>query len=66
MSWSLYGELPAILTCKEVAHYLRVSEKTVQRLCRMGRLKAIPMAGALRFKREAVLDFTDPPRGPRP
>ena len=47
--------LPApLLTIGDVAAYTRVSEKTIRRAIRAGRLRAFNLPGGLRFRVEAV------------
>ncbi len=52
-----------MLTIKEVASYLSVSERTVSRLARAGRLRAISIGGSIRFHAVDVDRFA---QGPAP
>ncbi len=44
-----------ILTLKEVAEYLKLTEKTAYRLAAEGKLPGFKVGGSWRFKREDVL-----------
>lgn len=44
--------LESALTVRDVAHYLRVNEKTVYRLTQRGELPGFKVAGAWRFQRD--------------
>ena len=52
-------QLPDLMTVEEVAEQLRVSDETVHRWARLGRLPFIPLGGTgpKRFKRQVVNDF---------
>jgi excisionase family DNA binding protein len=43
-----------LLTAREVAKILRISDESVYRLCRKGRLKATRVGGLWRIPRESV------------
>lgn len=43
-----------ILTLKEVAYYLKLTEKTAYRLAAEGKLPGFKVGGSWRFKREDV------------
>ena len=48
-----------ILTIKEVAEYLKLSEKTAYRLASDGKLPGFKVGGSWRFKREDVLAWIE-------
>lgn len=48
------GQLPELLTVAEVAEALRLSDETVHRWCRQGRLAYINVLGVKRFRREDI------------
>lgn len=51
------GFLPALLSSKEAARILGVSERTVTRMCEQGKLKAVKVMSLWRINRDALLDF---------
>lgn len=51
------GTLPALLSSKEAAGVLGVSERTVTRMCEQGKLKAVKVMSLWRINRDALLDF---------
>jgi excisionase family DNA binding protein len=70
------GSAPApLLTIRDVVAYTRVSEKTVRRAVRDGKLRAFRLPGGLRFRLQDVETWVDsfavqpdpaPERGRRP
>ena len=48
-----------ILTLKEVAEYLKLTEKTAYRLAAEGKLPGFKVSGSWRFKREDVLQWIE-------
>jgi excisionase family DNA binding protein len=48
-----------ILTLKEVAEYLKLTEKTAYRLAAEGKLPGFKVGGSWRFKREDVLKWIE-------
>ncbi len=49
------GQVPELLTVGEAAEAFRVTEETVRKWARQGRLKAIPMPTRIkRFRREDI------------
>lgn len=49
--------ITSINTVKQVADYLGVSEETVRRLTRNGKLRKIKLLGKTRITREALQEF---------
>jgi len=63
---------PEVMTTAEVAEYLRLSQRTVQKLARKGKLPGIKLEGRWRFDRRAIEELlrrgtrlTRPPGRPR-
>lgn len=56
---------PTILTAKEAAAILRVSPATVVRLCRSGKLRALPIPGRILLTADTLRTFVAAPREPR-
>ena len=48
-----------ILTLKEVAEYLKLTEKTAYRLAAEGKLPGFKVGGSWQFKREDVLTWIE-------
>lgn len=48
---------PEILTIEETAEFLRVSDKTIRRMLKDGRLKGIDLGGVWRISREELEGF---------
>lgn len=48
-----------ILTLKEVADYLKLTEKTAYRLAAEGKLPGFKVGGSWRFKREDILAWIE-------
>ncbi len=48
------GQLPELLTVAEVADALRLSDETVHRWCRVGKLAYVNILGVKRFRREDI------------
>lgn len=48
-----------ILTLKEVAQYLKLTEKTAYRLAAEGKLPGFKVGGSWRFKREDILQWIE-------
>lgn len=58
------SHLPDLLTVAEVAKVLRVSDETIHRWCREGRLQHVPNLPLKRFRRdyiEALVAGEEPP-----
>lgn len=51
------GELSVLLSSKEAAGILGVSDRTVTRMCEQGKLKAVKVMSLWRINRDALLDF---------
>lgn len=51
------GFLPALLSSKEAARILGVSDRTVTRMCEQGKLKAVKVMSLWRINRDALLEF---------
>ncbi|WP_145218726.1 helix-turn-helix domain-containing protein [Planctomycetes bacterium TBK1r] len=45
---------PALLTVKEVARFLRLSDSGVRKLANKGDIPAVRVGGSLRFRRDAI------------
>lgn len=52
-----HGTLPALLSSKEAARILGVSERTVTRMCELDKLKAVKVMSLWRINRDALLEF---------
>jgi len=48
---------PAVLTLKEVAQYLKLSEMTILRLANQGVIPGVKLGRQWRFSSEAVIDL---------
>jgi excisionase family DNA binding protein len=48
------GQLPALLTVAEVAEALRLTDETIHRWCREGRLDFVDVLGVKRFHRSYI------------
>lgn len=48
------GQLPELMTVAEVADVLRLSDETIHRWCRLGRLDYVDVAGVKRFHRAYI------------
>ncbi len=48
---------PEILTVEETAEFLRVSERTIRRMLKDGRLQGIDLGGVWRISREELEQF---------
>ena len=51
------GELPAVLTVRDLAQLLRLGTNTVYRLLRQGKIKNVRMGRQYRIPRWAVLEY---------
>ena len=51
------GTLPALLSAKQAAGIMGVSERTVTRMCEQGKLKAVKVMSLWRINRDALLEF---------
>lgn len=49
--------IPDVLTVKEAAHYLRVSEMTVLRLAAQGTIPGVKIGRQWRFEKEVILNL---------
>lgn len=58
-------EAPEVLTAKQAKEFLQISDSTLRRYIRKGKLKAYRLAGErdLRFRREDVLALLEPADG---
>ena len=52
-----------ILTLKELATYLKLTEKTAYRLASEGRLPGFKVGGSWRFKREDIVVWIEEQKG---
>jgi excisionase family DNA binding protein len=52
--------LPAILTRQEVAAILRITDRSVDQMCRDGRLQSFKIGSTRRFHRAEVLALIPP------
>lgn len=48
-----------ILTLKEVAQYLKLTEKTAYRLAAEGKLPGFKVGGSWRFKKDDILEWIE-------
>src|SRR5690606_7045259 len=51
--------MPAVMTTKELAEYLRLSERSVYRLLERGEIPAVKVGGQWRFRKSAVDEWLD-------
>ncbi len=51
------GELPTIMTVREVAGYLRMHEMTIYRMARQGDIPAYKVGNRWRFNRERIQNW---------
>ncbi|MAS87174.1 MAG: DNA-binding protein [Micavibrio sp.] len=49
---------PDIMTIREVAEYLRLTEKTTYRFALEGKIPGFKVGAAWRFRREDIVDWT--------
>ncbi|MBI3948460.1 MAG: helix-turn-helix domain-containing protein [Armatimonadetes bacterium] len=58
-------EAPEVLTAKQAKAFLQISDSTLRRYIRKGKLKAYRLAGErdLRFRREDLLALLEPANG---
>lgn len=49
--------LPDIMTVKELADFIKISEITIKRALKSGELKGFKVAGNWRIERESVLEW---------
>ncbi|HHX40984.1 MAG TPA: helix-turn-helix domain-containing protein [Armatimonadetes bacterium] len=58
-------EAPEVLTAKQAKDFLQISDSTLRRYIRKGKLKAYRLAGErdLRFRREDLLALLEPANG---
>lgn len=54
-----YDGLPEILTLKQVAEFLQVSNLTIQRAIQAGRLKAFKPGRDYRIRKEDLIEFIE-------
>jgi len=54
-----YEKLPEILTLKQVAEFLQVSNLTIQRAIKAGRLKAFKPGRDYRILKEDLIEFIE-------
>lgn len=52
------GQLPELLTVAEVAEILRLSDETIHRWSREGRLEHVDVLGVKRFRRDYIEALT--------
>lgn len=52
-----YENLPALLSAKQAASIMGVSDRTVTRMCEQGKLKAVKVMSLWRINRDALLEF---------
>lgn len=58
-----YEKLPEILTLKQVAEFLQVSNLTIQRAIQAGRLKAFKPGRDYRILKEDLIKFIEGEKG---
>lgn len=51
------SELPPLLTTQQAAAILNVHQRTVARMCELGKLKAVRVMSVWRINRDALFDF---------
>ncbi|HOJ21762.1 MAG TPA: helix-turn-helix domain-containing protein [Armatimonadota bacterium] len=58
-------KVPEVLTAKQAKDFLQISDSTLRRYIRKGKLKAYRLAGErdLRFRREDLLALLEPANG---
>lgn len=54
---SAHSEIPAIMTVREVAGYLRMHEMTIYRMARQGDIPAYKVGNRWRFNRERIEEW---------
>lgn len=52
-------KLPSITTTKELADFLKVSESTIHRAVKSGKLKSLKIGRNVRYEREEVIEWLD-------
>lgn len=52
-------QLPDLLTVKEVSHLLRVHIRTVQRLSKQGKIRAIKIGNQWRYKKPDIIQYRE-------
>ncbi|SET38440.1 DNA binding domain-containing protein, excisionase family [Natronincola peptidivorans] len=52
-------KLPEILTTKQLAEFLQISDQTVKRAIKSGKLKAFKVGKDWRIEKEAVIEWID-------
>lgn len=59
------GESPEVLTAKQAKDFLQISDSTLRRYIRKGKLRAYRLAGErdLRFRKEDLLALLEPANG---
>jgi excisionase family DNA binding protein len=57
--------LPALLTRQEVAGILRITDRSVDKMCRDGRITSFKIGGNRRFHRAEILGLIPPLHSPR-
>lgn len=53
------GQLPELLTVGEVAEVLRLSDETIHRWAREGRIEFVDVLGVKRFRRDYIESILD-------
>ena len=62
MSMTTLDSLPPILSRKETAELLRLTERSIDAMRKSGKLPHFRIGGSVRFQREAVLALLPPRR----
>ena len=53
------GQLPELMTVAEVAEALRLTDETIHRWCREGRIEYVNVLGVKRFRRDYITGLVE-------
>lgn len=53
------AQLPDLMTVAEVAEALRISDETIHRWCRLGRIEYVDVLGVKRFRRDYIAGLVE-------
>jgi excisionase family DNA binding protein len=53
------GQLPELMTVAEVAEALRLTDETIHRWCREGRIEYVNVLGVKRFRRDYITSLVE-------